>query len=592
MVPVAPAGLDQPAPRGDIPHVFANGGTKPAPTKLESAIWPSNLATGNVNLMTPARMPLADLLCQLGETDSDALTVLLAPAVSALSEAEVSAVFCAEHRERVEESWASRNGDRFWCWDTMVGPLGVEIPKPRQCSLVPRSLQPTEPSGLPSRRHRCTWCPTGRWTTWWPQRWLTGVQERRKADLRGTGPGAGPTPGLARGQCHYPCRWFDAAHDTVREGGQVGSGAVSVPVAVGQTGERRILRVAVGTREIEPSTGHSSAAHSGPASAGSARANLNRSPRVDERFGAALIRTYPAGLQRELPHGLGHQAAQARRVGSAGTCADEPCASPSGHRRRRMVAGVRVTTSGMTTPLRDATIASRRRAHLARTGICSCPEQELLVFAIRARHSEVDICDGEDWRVACPCLVPQPHTLQAQAGPLGDGRIGARRSLAASGAALPLPMRPPLLGPRSLSELTKSASPLSQVGRRLAICSSTEALFPPCLTQHSPRAAVQHELRAPLSTPVRCLVDYTVMERRCSRCRLMAPRSAVPEPKPGWTQRRASLTDARAADGSMPPVPEPVRERMLVASSSMAPPTSHPRAGQPSSPSLVADRSP
>lgn len=158
MVPVALPGPDQPATRGAVSYGLANGETQPAPRELESAILPSNLSTGTVNMMTPARMPLAHLLYRRGETDSDTVKVLLVPAVPALSGAEVSAVCSAGHRTRVEENWPSRNGHRFPSWGTRVGPLGLEISNPRQCSLLPRSLQPTGPSGRPSRRHRGTGC--------------------------------------------------------------------------------------------------------------------------------------------------------------------------------------------------------------------------------------------------------------------------------------------------------------------------------------------------------------------------------------------------------------------------------------------------
>lgn len=144
-----------------------------------------------------------------------------------------------------------------------------------------------------------------------------------------------------------------------------------------------------------------------------------------------------------------------------------------------MVSGVCATVSGTTTPLRAATIASRRRGHRARIGICPFPEQGLPVFAIRGRHPEVDIWAGDEWRMTCTCPLSPSQTLQAQAGALGDGRLGAGRKLAVSGAALLPPMRPLVSGLRSLSELTKSASPLTQVGRRLAACSSRTALLAP-----------------------------------------------------------------------------------------------------------------
>ena len=92
--------------------------------------------------MTPVSMPLDDLLCQLGETDSDKLKVILERTVQALIEAEVSAVIRAGRHERVEERVTYRNGHRPRVWDTRVGRLELEIPKPRQGSFLPSLLEP------------------------------------------------------------------------------------------------------------------------------------------------------------------------------------------------------------------------------------------------------------------------------------------------------------------------------------------------------------------------------------------------------------------------------------------------------------------
>lgn len=76
--------------------------------------------------MTPASMPLDDLLSQVGETDSEKLKVILEPNVQALIEAEVAAVIKAVRHERVEERVAHRNGHRPWTWATRVGRLELD----------------------------------------------------------------------------------------------------------------------------------------------------------------------------------------------------------------------------------------------------------------------------------------------------------------------------------------------------------------------------------------------------------------------------------------------------------------------------------
>ena len=75
--------------------------------------------------MTPESMPLDDLLCQPGETDSDKLKVIPERTVQALIEAEVPAVIKAGRHERVEERVTYRNGHHPRIWDTGGGARDV-----------------------------------------------------------------------------------------------------------------------------------------------------------------------------------------------------------------------------------------------------------------------------------------------------------------------------------------------------------------------------------------------------------------------------------------------------------------------------------
>ena len=97
--------------------------------------------------MTPASMPLDDLLCQLGDADSDRLKMILERTVQALIEAEVAAVIKAGRHERVEERVAYRNGHRPRNWDTRVGRVELEIPKLRRGSFLPSPLSCGSTSG-------------------------------------------------------------------------------------------------------------------------------------------------------------------------------------------------------------------------------------------------------------------------------------------------------------------------------------------------------------------------------------------------------------------------------------------------------------
>ena len=120
--------------------------------------------------MTPASMPLDDLLFQLGETDSDKLKVILERTVQALIEAEVSAVIKASRHERAEERVTYRNGHRPRSWDTRVGRLELEIPKLRQGSFLPSLLEPRR------RIERALWAVI-------QEAYVHGVSTRKVDDL-------------------------------------------------------------------------------------------------------------------------------------------------------------------------------------------------------------------------------------------------------------------------------------------------------------------------------------------------------------------------------------------------------------------------
>ena len=206
--------------------------------------------------MTPASMPLDDLLCQLGDTDSDRLKMILERTVQALIEAEVAAVIKAGRHERVEERVAYRNGHRPRNWDTRVGRLELEIPKLRRGSFLPSLLEPRR------RIERALWAVI-------QEAYVHGVSTRKVDDLVAAMGGCQVSKSEVSRICQeldeelalfrdrplddatYPYIWFDATYEKVREGGRIVSQAVVIAVGVRETGEKCILGVAVGASETE-----------------------------------------------------------------------------------------------------------------------------------------------------------------------------------------------------------------------------------------------------------------------------------------------------------------------------------------------------
>jgi transposase-like protein len=201
-------------------------------------------------------MPLDDLLCQLGETDSDKLKVILERTVQALIEAEVAAVIKAGRHERVEERVTYRNGHRPRICDTRVGRLELELPKLRQGSFLPSLLEPRR------RIERALWAVI-------QEAYVHGVSTRKVDDLVAAMGGCQVSKSEVSRICQeldeelalfrerpldddtYPYLWFDANYEKVREGGRIVSQAVVIAVGVRETGEKCILGVAVEGSETE-----------------------------------------------------------------------------------------------------------------------------------------------------------------------------------------------------------------------------------------------------------------------------------------------------------------------------------------------------
>ena len=279
--------------------------------------------------MTPASMPLDDLLFQLGETDSDKLKVILERTVQALIEAEVSAVIKASRHERAEERVTYRNGHRPRSWDTRVGRLELEIPKLRQGSFLPSLLEPRR------RIERALWAVI-------QEAYVHGVSTREVDDLVAAMGGCRVSKSEVSRICQeldqelalfrdrplddatYPYVWFDATYEKVRVGGRIVSQAVVIAVGVRETGEKCILGVAVGSSETEAFWLEFCRSLLARGLQGVQLVISDAHQGLKNALGLCFsARSQLAALQGALPAGSGHRAAQARGAGGAGTGEDD-----------------------------------------------------------------------------------------------------------------------------------------------------------------------------------------------------------------------------------------------------------------------------
>ena len=94
--------------------------------------------------MTEDRLPLAELMAKAG--DGDFLRTVAEAVVQLLMETDVEGMIGAGRHERTGDRTTYRNGYRDRTLDTRLGSLQLRIPKLRQGSYFPPSLEPRKTS--------------------------------------------------------------------------------------------------------------------------------------------------------------------------------------------------------------------------------------------------------------------------------------------------------------------------------------------------------------------------------------------------------------------------------------------------------------
>lgn len=208
--------------------------------------------------MTKATVDAKETLNKVFETSHGAtLLQVLATALAAIMESDVTALCGAAFDQRSDERVNSRNGYRGRPLETRMGTVGLRIPKLREGSYLPGFIEP---------RRR------------WEQAFVSVVQEAyvqgvstRKVDELVKAMGA---TGMSKSEVsrlcidldeqveafrrrpldgEYPYLWLDALYVKVREGKHVVSKAVLIAYATSALGVREVIGVEVADGEMEDS---------------------------------------------------------------------------------------------------------------------------------------------------------------------------------------------------------------------------------------------------------------------------------------------------------------------------------------------------
>jgi putative transposase len=201
-----------------------------------------------------SKMELLELVSKAEAGYVDFLREGVRVLAQALMEAEVSAQIGAEHGERTLDRVTHRNGYRPRDWDTRAGTIELAIPRVRQGSYLPSTLEPRR------RAERAL-------TAVVAQCYVEGVSTRRVDDVaRAMG-----LDGISKSQVSRMCAeldevvaawrnrpldarpyafvWLDALVVKVREGGRVANTAALVATGVNGDGHREVLGLDVGAAE-------------------------------------------------------------------------------------------------------------------------------------------------------------------------------------------------------------------------------------------------------------------------------------------------------------------------------------------------------
>jgi putative transposase len=207
--------------------------------------------------MTEASMTLAEYLRKINvDLEGDFLREGVRLLAQLAMEGEISEQIGAGKYQRTAERKTQRNGYRERDWDTRVGSIALAIPRVREGSYFPSFLEPRR------RVEKALLAVV-------QQAYIEGVSTRKVDDLLQSLGLHGMDRSQVSRTCKeldalvdefrnrplddsYPYVWFDAVYLKVRQNHRIVSLAAVIAIGVCETGERRVLGLAVGASESEP----------------------------------------------------------------------------------------------------------------------------------------------------------------------------------------------------------------------------------------------------------------------------------------------------------------------------------------------------
>ena len=208
--------------------------------------------------MTESSMTLGEYLRKISvDLDGDFLREGVRLVAQLVMEGEVAEQIGAAKYQRTPERTGQRNGYReHRSWDTRVGTIGLAIPKLREGSYFPSFIEPRR------RAEKALLAVV-------QQAYIEGVSTRKVDDLLQAMGLAGMDKSQVSRTCKeldelveefrnrplddsYPYVWLDAIYLKVRQNHRIVSLAAVIAIGVSETGERRVLGLAVGASESEP----------------------------------------------------------------------------------------------------------------------------------------------------------------------------------------------------------------------------------------------------------------------------------------------------------------------------------------------------
>ncbi len=206
--------------------------------------------------MTESSMTLGEYLRKISvDLDGDFLREGVRLLAQLVMEGEVTEQIGAAKYQRTLERKTQRNGYRDRDWDTRVGSIALAIPKLREGKYFPSFIEPRR------RAEKALLAVV-------QQAYIEGVSTRKVDDLLQSLGLSGMDKSQVSRACKelddlveefrnrpledsYPYVWFDAVYLKVRQNHRIVNLAAVIAIGVCETGERRVLGLALGAGESE-----------------------------------------------------------------------------------------------------------------------------------------------------------------------------------------------------------------------------------------------------------------------------------------------------------------------------------------------------